>query len=56
MAMISSIITMVTPPVALVVGVLAVRHTSGRRLAILAIVLSGIETLLLLLLFLTGRG
>ena len=55
MAMISSIITVVTPPIALVVGFLAMRNTSRRRLAILAILLSGVETLFLVLLFLSGR-
>ncbi len=53
--MISSIITIATPPIALAYGILAVRHVADRRLAILAVVLSGIETLFLVLLFLTGR-
>jgi hypothetical protein len=53
--MISSIITLAAPPIALVFGSLAVRNPTGRLLAILAIVLSGIEMLLLVLLFLTAR-
>ncbi len=55
MATISSIVTLATPPIALVFGILAIRQAGARRLAILAVVLSGIQMLLLLLLFLTGR-
>ena len=51
--MISSIITMAGPPTALVFSFLATQQPKGRWLAILAIVLSGIETLTLLLLFQT---
>lgn len=53
--MISSIITIAVPPIALAYSMLAIRQVAGRHLAILAVVLSGIETLFLLLLFLTGR-
>ena len=45
---------MVTPPVALAYAVLAIRQARS-RLAILALALSGTETLLLALLFLTGQ-
>jgi len=38
-----------------VFGILAIRQAGARRLAILAVVLSGTEMFLLLLLFLTGR-
>ncbi len=55
MVTISSVVTMVTPPVALGYAVLAIRQVRGRRLAILALALSGTETLLLALLFLTGQ-
>ena len=54
MVTISSVVTIVTPPVALGYSVLAIRRARG-RLAILAVALSGTETLLLALLFLTGQ-
>ena len=54
MVTISSVVTMVTPPVALGYAILAIRLSRG-RLAILALALSGTETLLLALLFLTGQ-
>ncbi len=55
MVTISSVVTLVTPPIALGYAVLAIRKAADRRLAILAVVLSGTETLLLTLLFLTGQ-